>query len=1612
MPLVKTSPLDPSHAAVALEDAADREQIFDVLLRAVRSRTKFAALLSVHADGLRGRRALADSVVEKTRIDSWRIPRGAVQAFETAIESHAATVTTLASDEPFVDGLLEQLGGKSPAVLILPLAIGTRTVALVVAHRGAVGFALADVAELPPLADAVSPALTRVLSSRAKTTQDRPTTSDPGYEVEVHVADIDKLRSRVRKQREQEDWEKLSDAIRELIAEGMRTGEPDEDEQLELLLELGQIEADRLGRIDSAIDAWRSAQTIDAGEPRVLDAMQALFVQHARWADSADLLEKRIALSEEPAARIAQLLELAALAHERLDDAERAIAAYERVLHWEPEHNLATRELEHLYSAREQWEPLAALLLDRASREEDATALEAVAHMYEDKLGDLRAALLVWLAVFRREPDREHLIDQIDRLATAAQAWDELVTEGAALAEELEATHPGPSARVWRLVGMWTRDHTTSSEDAAHAFANAARLETDPTTRSDLYCALGEVYEGLGALPEAIACFERARTDEPESRMALVELRRLYRQTAAWEQLAELLPQLISALDPESEHADGVALRVELGGVLADELGRSEDAIAAYTAALALEPKHPAAFQGLAAVYQATGQTEALLDASEAEVDGGDRAAQLVRYPEVARAWQERGRFDRAIACWQKLVEVEPRELSAHRGLAGALHANEQWGSLATELRALLDLTTVPADRLALMLELGGVLATQLDDLDGALAVYQAALGIDPANRDALDALVQLYEHAGQLSSAIAVLQRLLEHTPEPRPRADLFQRLGHAHLDAGDVAGARSDFERALALDLERALAHEGMARVHLLENELVAGGEELVRAAELAATEQDKIRCLVDAAWVFRHRLKDSERARNCLHLVLELEPEHGDAKLALAELLQDSQQWESLWPHLEQEVQRVKADDALTASERCDVYTRAARCALELDRFGVAIELFDLACASEGGPEVQIERADAMYRAKLLEAAAAAFQTIVLRHAQVLDRDRMISVYRRLAEIHTTLGKLSQAQLFHQKVLELDKHNRATLKDLAELHATRGRYDEAIANLRALVELASPAEKAALLERIGDFYRDRLKNAPRAMSTYVEALEHEPSNRRVLQRLLEVQSTAGQWKAAVETIDRFLAHEADPTRRAAYHIAAAEIRRNELRDRTGALDDYDRALDELFHEQPLTEATRMRGLDTFRTVDELVTADKNWRYQEQSYRKMIKRVPQDDPALVPLWDALGEIYRSRLKHYESAIEAFEIAHSIDPDKSAQRAGILAELYALAGKARPKQVAVRAAKLVEADPVNPEAYRALGRASFEAGKTDEAWCAARALVFLKQANADETALYKQLRKHEVRKATGFFDEDSWGLVRHPDEDRTISSIFTLVWEGAVALRAGPAKAFELKPKERLPVEDGSRVIAKIFRHTARVLTVALPDVYIQPHRSGRLLLANCIDRGRLSPAVIVGRDLMTGYRDTELAASVAALLALLRPAYYLKLALPSVDELEAALAAAAALVGRAIGRPQLEPLRTELAGEMQTRLPRGAEETLRALVARLPDQPDLARWRNAVDLTAQRAGLLVCGELAAAARMLATEAAAPGRARPNQRVHELVAYSVSPAYFAARQHLGVAVA
>jgi len=1678
------SPLDPVYATLAIENATDRDEIVELVLRALRSETRLAALLTVHTDSLRGVRAIADPRFDAAKIESLTLLRNAVPAFETAITSGTPYVGSIATGDTFIDGMLELLGGSAMSAVVLPLVVDGKPFALAIGHRGTIPISENEVSDVLRIGEIGSQAIDRLRQVRRRAaTVPR---NDTSVEIEVLFHPVEKL----SELRSIEAWPELADAIRSRVMAGVETGDPGEDEQLELLLELGHLEADRLKSVDRALDAWRSALAIDARDERLLEALHQTLTKHARWRECAELIERRVALSEDVARRTELLLELATISRTHLGDDDAALGAYLRVLDHVPDHADATRELEALYARSGQWEAMAALLLDRAGRSDDGdrvAELERVARMYEDKANDKRAAFLVWTAALRSAPDRADIVDHLVRLGPLAGA--DAITEGSALAEEIESEHPAQATRIWQLVGTLASAGLREEQrwtELAELLEVRIEHETDPDQLYALCLELGTLREANAeSLADTIVVFEQALSIEPESVDALVALHRLYRRNEDWTALAEILPRLIAVT--EGPRSAIVEIWVELGTVLGDRLQRYDAALEAFATARQLAPAHRGALQGSARMYEATGRTEELLEAREATVDAStgavDRAA---TYAEIANAWDDRGRPDRAARCRRKQLLLTPLDVTAHDGLVRALRLNEEWSALADAIAAFVPIAP-RGDRLPLLLELADIRDVRQGDVDGAIGAYKQVLALDAQQPVAQERLSYLYERAGQSAAAIDLLTRQLAAATSPRTRADLLQRLGHVYVTAQDFERGREHIAQALSLDPSNAGALESMGWLHVKDGALASAGDSLVRAAQSSENRDDRLRRYLDAAWLYWHRMRDAERARTCLHSVLKLEPDHPDATHALAELLADQREWETLWPRLEQEVAR-SGDDA-------DLLARAARCALELDKFDKARELFERAFELAPSASLALERADALFTARSFEDAVSAYQAAL--QVDGLDNALRVRVHRRLAEVFTHLGRLVSAHRHHQDVLALEPNHADTLVDLAELELGRGLFDEAIVHLRVLASAGPPDQRVAYLERIGDIYRERLHNPTRAISTYLEGLELTRGNRRLLQRILDVQTETGQWRAAVDTISQFIAHETDAARRASYHLAAAEIRRSELKDKPGALVAYEHALDDLFLEQPPSDASRKRGLDTFIAIDKLMVADRDWRGLEQAYVRMIKRLPKTDAALVALWHALGELYRLHLANDEHALAAFEVAQSLDPTASTTRARILDELRlklappapappapappppppppAPAPSAAPTRpapapaparpapapapvrpvavarpaplrantpVSVRfdtpvpiprgtstVAPLTPApsravtstpiprryeravsrvsDPNLPASYREIGRRSVEAGQLDEAWCVARTLVLLRQASPEERELYMHYRPLETREATGTFDEDTWSFVRHANEDRAISAIFAQIWQSATQ---HAVRNDELKPQERVHVEDGGRLIARICRYAARVLDVALPEVYVQPQRAGRLALVHRSDRGRVLPAIVVGRDLLSGYRPSEVTSSLAAMITQLRPAYHLNLALTTVGELEAALGAAAMLVGRSdIGA---SPLRATIAADLQQRLLGPQLGALRTQVARLPERPDLARWSRAVDATAQRAALLVAGELVAAARMIATDPTVSDSDVAGRRVEELIAFSVTPKYFAARTHLGVTVA
>jgi hypothetical protein len=160
----------------------------------------------------------------------------------------------------------------------------------------------------------------------------------------------------------------------------------------------------------------------------------------------------------------------------------------------------------------------------------------------------------------------------------------------------------------------------------------------------------------------------------------------------------------------------------------------------------------------------------------------------------------------------------------------------------------------------------------------------------------------------------------------------------------------------------------------------------------------------------------------------------------------------------------------------------------------------------------------------------------------------------------------------------------------------------------------------------------------------------------------------------------------------------------------------------------------------------------------------------------------------------------------------------------------------------------------------------------------------------------------------------------------------------------------------------------------------------------------GPLESAFIAGVELahaLPGLRLRTLLPNVTSLKSwLLGAIRLLKPKFPVAGEIEASVVDAARV------------LETSATGEYRDHLVHTVSKLLTDSAAL-----DLKRWVRSVDQAADRAGLVLCGDLETSVTLIRSEPARQGSIEPVSRARDVLTYSVSSNYLALRERLGISV-
>jgi CheY-like chemotaxis protein/tetratricopeptide (TPR) repeat protein len=421
--------------------------------------------------------------------------------------------------------------------------------------------------------------------------------------------------------------------------------------------------------------------------------------------------------------------------------------------------------------------------------------------------------------------------------------------------------------------------------------------------------------------------------------------------------------------------------------------------------------------------------------------------------------------------------------------------------------------------------------------------------------------------------------------------------------------------------------------------------------------------------------------------------------------------------------------------------------------------------------------------------------------------------------------------------------------------------------------------------------------------------------------------------------------------------------------------------------------------RRVESLRKVEELRIERGEYHALQQLYRRLLfglKGTSNEEEALV--WGRLGDLHRHYLNDDESALIAFEAALKLTPlDEALQdkveelKGGDRAQYYGL-----NRDIVSR----WQADPTNTAPLVELLNLARNTEHHDGAFLAASGLLAAGAATEEIEKNYKRHRPRYLQRAQRTLEPESWSYALFPDDYELLGALYALL--ATRIQKVSPPKDAEEEIARATEVKDSALPASfhSVRSYVAHVLGVDEPAIFT--HESyGRTIHVAAL----ATPVLMVGKQTLECTDKLELAFRLGRAMSFLRPGRAVAASCPS-SILKSAMLACYALRSPNATVPDPDGNVAAIKATIKRR-----DDMLRHQLTELvshisQEHPslNLSRWVRTLNRTADRVGLLLCGDLPTALRCLSETS-------DQDASNHLIAFAVSASHIQLRHMMGLSI-
>ncbi len=612
------------------------------------------------------------------------------------------------------------------------------------------------------------------------------------------------------------------------------------DDAVRSLCRIGELYDDRINDPDEATKMFNAALERDPTSLDALRGLERVFTKTSKYKELVDNLEHQVRLAATPKQRIGLLERIAAVQEEEFLDHKGAASALERALEADPGRIQAMSNLARFYKVMERWEDASRLYERQLELVEEPTERVSLAmawgRLLADQIGSPERAVHAYEMVLEEDSEHAGALEALAKLREATGDADQALEAVLHLAEQAES----PSARAEQYMRAAGLQMSRGNRDSAIEYYKEA-LDAQPEDRN-ISAALRKAYVERGDINAAVDLLDRemdvVEGDRAQAKLA-GEMARLQRERLKDNDSAEASAK--RALHLDSGNLDALLVLGDISfenkrfveacahyGRLADRAdslgeeravpvliryvdalaksGSTENALAAMDTLLRLAPENPEALARVAAVTFEHGSAKRAgelyydyLTRFADDISDRERADATYR---LGEAYRKSGEVDAAIQALKDATDMDPGAEEPLVALAQAYLDKENYPEAVRTKTEHLDIASGDT-RVNLLIELGDIYSTKLNDRTSAAKSYVAAMEEKPDDRRILTKLMQLYSEEKDWNRLVEVVVKLAEGVEDPG------QKIKYLHTAAlvsgrqiGDPNQAAYYFDQVLDID------------------------------------------------------------------------------------------------------------------------------------------------------------------------------------------------------------------------------------------------------------------------------------------------------------------------------------------------------------------------------------------------------------------------------------------------------------------------------------------------------------------------------------------------------------------------------------------------------------------------------------------------------------------------------------------------------------------------------------------------------------------------------------------------------------------------------------------